>query len=200
MPGNGCVVTGEKNLWDGHVFKNPRPGILSMFQQPAAEAVIGRRLPAAKDSWKQANNGIKHDKCGQLTTCEDIISDGDFLVHVLLTKALIHTFVPTTDKNQLLMAGKPLRHSLVKLFADGTQEDNSRVSPFFSGCAEAAAQGLWFHHHAFATAKGAIIGHGVTIRGIFPNVMYSDLDLPVQEGTTNDPLLEGGDKKLRKNS
>ena len=64
---------------------------------------------------------------------------------------------------------------------------------------QAGSKRFGFHHHAFAAAKGPVIGHMMLIPGVIPDIMNADLNFPFGQGPADNPFLQGRGEKIGKN-
>lgn len=199
MRGNGRMVPGKQDLRHRFALEHPRPGVLPVFEQAAAEGIAGRRILAAEHARQQPRDRIQNHQGGQFAAGQDVVANGQFFVHVMAAKALVHPFVAAANEGQPLLPGQSGSRGLIQPVAPGRKENHPGPRPVAARRLEAGRQGFGFHHHAFAAAEGAIVGHAVPVVGMVADVVHSHADLFRAERPANHPLVERGDEKFRKN-
>jgi hypothetical protein len=197
--GDGRMVAGKQHLRHRFTLEHPWPGVLPVFEQAAAEGIAGGRILAAEYARQQSRDRVQDHQGGQFAAGQDIVADGQFFVHVMGAKALVHPFVAAANQGQSLLPGQSGGRGLVEPLSPGREEDDPRSRPLAVHRLEAGGQGFRLHHHALAAAERTVIGHVVAILGVVANVVDRHADLLRAQCPPHHPLVERRDEKFRKN-
>ena len=66
-------------------------------------ALAGVALLVGKDAGHQAAHRVRHRHGRDLPAGEHKVAEGDFLVHALFDKALVHTLIVAADQHQVVI-------------------------------------------------------------------------------------------------
>ena len=96
-----CVVTRQQDR--RHLSPPPlrRTGVLRMLQQMPIVALQSIGILVGKDTGKHAADAVCEDAGGELPSCEDIVPNGDLLVHDLFQDPLIDPLVVAAEQDKV---------------------------------------------------------------------------------------------------
>jgi hypothetical protein len=146
-----------------------------------------------------------HD-CGRLASRQHIIANRDFVSDQGFSDALVNTFVPATNQNELLARGEFRCQRLVESSSLRRKQDDS--SPLGKVLAAAGSgqrfncckDRFGFEHHAIAAAKRPIVDHVMLVRCPGPQIMGLDRYQFRRSRPTNNSVIKHFAKKARKDS
>ena len=190
------MVARQEHGGDGIVPPHLRPGVLGIFQRPGPVALVLEAGLLGQNTGDHAADGIGDGHSSQLAAGENKISQGEFLVHIGVDKALIHPFIVAADQDEPLPGQQLPGLVLVKDRARGAEEDG--VDVFSAGdVVHAAGQGLALHDHSLTAAIGIIVGAAALVGGIVPDVVAADVQETGFPSPADDAGREGGIHHLR---
>jgi len=160
--GDGGVVAAEENVGDAPAAIFDRAGVLRTFDEAAGKAVVGRALGIAENAGEEADDGVGDDGGGESAIREDVIADGNFVIHEMVDDALVEALVVAAEEDEVsaglrVVAGE----RLVEAAAAGGHEEHAAC-----GCAKALdgfEDRLALQHHALAAAVGRVVGGAVFV-------------------------------------
>ena len=135
------------------------------FEEAGGEAVVGRAGVVAEHAGDEAHDGVHEDDGGDDAIREDVVADGDFVVHEMVEDALVHAFVVAAEDDEVAAlcakAGVFLRDALIHAPPARAHEDDAglRRAERFHGLEDWLA----FHHHALPAAVGRVVGGAVAV-------------------------------------
>ena len=169
------MIAGQQDVGHGLARKNARAGVLGVFEERLGEGVPTRRSRIAQDSGNETGNGVHDDHGSQFSAAQDVVSDGNLVVTEVLGHPFINPFIPSADEDQTgnpaQVAGDVLREQT----SLGSQQQNPGIGAAFSEGVQSPNNGLGLHDHALSTSERPIVRDLVLVRGIVPNVVYTDL-------------------------
>ena len=134
-------------------------------------------------------NGIHQHQRRQLAAGEDIVPDGDLLVHDLVQDALVYTFIMPAKHENMRHHGQFQRALLFQhLFLGGHIDHIGLCADIPADRLIAAVDGVCLHDHASAAAVRHIIHTAVLVQGIVPDIPAADRDMPGFSGSADDAL------------
>ncbi len=95
------MVAAEQDIGHTPAVKLDRAGVLRSFDEAAGETVVGRAIGVAQHSRQEAYDGIDENSGGECTVRENVISDGDLIVHEMIDDALIDPFIMTAQHDEM---------------------------------------------------------------------------------------------------
>jgi len=106
------VVAGKQDWRDGPFYaalgrEDLRSGVVGIFNVAlAAVRLFDDGGFLADDAGHEARDGIKHDHGRKFAAGQDVVADGDFLVHQMVGDALVDAFVTAADEHQPVVLGE----------------------------------------------------------------------------------------------
>ena len=104
--------------------------------------------------------------------------------HIAVNKTLIHTLVAAAQQNGALAVRPGLHRRVVQGLTNGGKQNNGRaLTSVGANGLQALFQRLGQHHHAGATAKGAVVHAAVIALGNIARVPQTHIHLTRLKGT-----------------
>lgn len=176
------VVSRQENGRHRKTPEHVRPGIMVVFQQPGFKAVLvggtGLQRPVQK-----TRRCVHHDQSGQFAARQDVITDGNFVIHHGPYDPGVNAFVPGRDQDNAFFsrqfAGRPVR----KRPALGRETDNPAFRMVPADLIDGRRQRLGPKKHAFPAAVNPVVNLAVTVQGmVFPQVLHVHFDQTFVQG------------------
>ena len=124
--GDFCVMTAEKNLWHFHAAEFSGLRVLGGFQNArGAKRFVHSAHVIAQHARDESSDGIHDDDGCDGTVGEDVVTDGDLVIHPMLDDAMIHALVVATDEDEMFLFCEFFRESLIKATALRCHQDDS---------------------------------------------------------------------------
>ena len=187
------MVTGEQDRGYRSSVPDLGAGVLGKLQKAVPVAFVFIAFRVGEYAGDQPAHCISHGHGWNFTTCEHEVSQGDFLVHAFLNKALVNALVVAADQNQpVIVIPQPHGVSLLEGLSAGGHIDGAH--PLALGHAlhdmgPAPIEGIRLHHRSVAAAVGVVIHLILLVGGVVPDLMAlhpdkSPLLAPAQNGFT----------------
>ena len=134
----------------------------------------------------QARHGVQQRQRSDLAAREHEVAQADLHIHLGVDEALVYALVTPAQQNGAAADG-PLRHrAMVQALANGRKQHQrhpcrDRLGTIGTDGGQAACQRLGHHHHAGATAKGAVVHAAVVALGMVARVPQAYIDLARSE-------------------
>ncbi len=87
----------------------------------------------AEHAWEKADGGVEDDGSGKLTTAEDVVADGEFLVGEEIGDTLVDSLVAAADEDDALERGEAVRGGLSEVLALRGEQDDGLASEVAGG-------------------------------------------------------------------
>src|SRR3990172_6008237 len=100
------MVAGKQNIGDALAAKFGRTRVMRIFEQAAGVRVILRAGRVAERAGQETRNRVDEDQCGEFTSGQNVIADGDFVGDEMLADALIHALVAAADQGEAFVRGQ----------------------------------------------------------------------------------------------
>ena len=160
---NFFVVAGQQHRRHSAALPDLRAGKLGIFQQPVPVALILIAFFLSQHAGLQAQHAVGHNKAGQLTTGQHIITDRDFLIAEGVNDALVNALIMAADEGNGVIGGQFPGLFLIVGAARSRQEHHMGLLPPLPGALglhspQAVGDRLCVQHHAAAAAVGVVIG------------------------------------------
>ena len=99
------VFVVSRNEHVGHLYTVEliRACVLGIFQKPRGNALFLIALGIGEHTIAKASNAVGENACGDLTTREHKIADGNFLIHDFVNDAAVNALVVTAKENEVVI-------------------------------------------------------------------------------------------------
>jgi hypothetical protein len=185
------VVPGEEDFRDFHPAKRRRTSIVGIIEQPLPEGVLAGRGLIPQRTGKEARGRLDDDQGRQLSAGEDVIADGDLLVHRTKADPLVDPFIPAAEEDNPPSFGRqPPGRLLGEPLPLGGEEDHPGRIPRRTERLHGPEDRLRLEHHPRAAAVGDVVGDPVTSLGPVPQVVDPDAQEPFLLRAAEQALLE----------
>jgi len=95
------MVAGEKDFRDFPILERFWTSVVGMIKRTGGERFLDGRFVISKNTRDQPHNGICEDESGQDATRENIVANGNLLIHEVVAHALIYAFVVPAQKDEM---------------------------------------------------------------------------------------------------
>lgn len=191
------MISTQQNIRDAKSFEFDGTRVLGEFEKACGEGVFERRGGVAQNFGKESHNGIHDDDGGDDTVGEDVVADGNFLVHEEVDDALIDAFVMAAEEDEMVaLGGEALGRGLFERGACGGHKQHS--GPLRAEGGESGENGFALHDHALAPAIGGVVGGAVFVRGPVADVVRVDFHEGALLGASDDAFSQSVGRDLGK--
>ena len=105
-PRDFFMIAAQQNFWDAPAAKFRRTRVLGKFKESRGEGIIACAFGGAKHSGDETDDGVDEDDGGNYAVGQDVISDGDLVIHEMIDDSLIDPFVMTAQDDEMFGGGK----------------------------------------------------------------------------------------------
>ena len=156
-------------------------------------ALVDVALLVRQHPGHQTADGVRHRHGGDLAPGQHEVAQGDFLVHTLLNKALVHALVVAADQHQVVVVllQPPCGRLGVGLALGGEVDDPAAaLARVGYHRVQAGFQGLGHHHAAEAPAVGVVVHLLLFVFGVVPDLHAVDLHQALPGRPADDALVK----------
>jgi hypothetical protein len=195
--GDPAVIAAEQDFGNFHVAEFRRAGVARRLD----EAGIGKALfigarGIAEHAGEQTDDGIEHyDGCNGAIG-QDVIADGNFIIHQGVDDAMIDAFVVTAKHDEMGFAREFASCGLVESPALRRHEDRARGGR--AQLIDGGEEWLGLHHHPGTTAVRLVIDSPMTVGRPIAQVVDVDFHQSLVLGTADDALSQWDSHDFRK--
>ena len=179
---DATVITREEDFGNLPAPKAPGPGVLRFFEQALSKGLGLSRGGIAHHPGKEAGDSFDDRRRGDLTAGQHEVPERDLFIDQMLRDALVNSFVPATNQNQIGNRGQPVEMSLIEPSPRGAQQDSVSRS---EGC-QRVGERFNHHHHARSPAEGSIVDLAMGSLPEVPEIDQLNLERPSLNGTPDD--------------
>ena len=162
-------------------------------------ALILEALRVCQHPRHHAAHGIRHSHGRDFPAGEHKISQGDFLVHALINKALVDALIVTADQNQIVHFAQANGIGLLKCMAAGGEIHGvHRPCCLVADGFPAAIDGVRLHNGPPAAAVGVVIHLVLLVGCVVPNLVGLNPNEPPFLSPAQDALRQHIPQRVRK--
>src|SRR6187549_756806 len=100
------MIAAQQDFRDTPAAKLGGTRVLGKFKESRGEGIIPCALGGAEHSGNEADDGVDEDDGSNCAIGQDVISDGDLLIHEMIDDSLIDPFVMTAEDDEMFRGGK----------------------------------------------------------------------------------------------
>src|SRR5215472_2526856 len=191
----GMVAAGEDGR-DRAALPELRPGILRVFEQAVAEALLRARGLLAHDAGEEPHAGVEQDEGRNLPTRKHVIADRNLLEATPLDQALIDALEATAEDDGAGPIGQRCDAALgERNSARAHHQARARIA-----CGryriDSAGEHVGTHHHAGSAAGGRVVDGAVLVGRVRADVDGFERPQAGRERLTREAYAERPRKHL----
>ena len=96
------MMSRQENRRNSHIVPDFGAGIMGIFKKSAVNALLLETNIIRKNALAHSRNSVCQHHCRQFAACENIVTDGNFLVHYLVDDTLVNALIVTADNEDIV--------------------------------------------------------------------------------------------------
>ncbi len=144
--------------------------------------VVLRAGRVAERAGQETRDRVDEDQCGEFTSGQNVIADGDFVGDEMLADALVHALVAAADQGEAFVRGQRAGDGLRENASLRRKQNDGRSAQWSKNGFDRLEERLGLHHHPAAAAVGRVVGGVMFVARPVADVMQAHVNQPVLAG------------------